>query len=194
MDYNDEMATRFFEDGERITAAITIQKSAREIYALWSGLTGLPRFVRGIEKVIAGTGSVVDFQAREEPASAATVSWQAEIINEQPGRMIAWRSVGAPEVPNAGSVSLRELPYSRGTEVRVIIEYIPPKGALLQRLDKAMGQDPKAFLQMTMFRFRQLLEAGEMATTEGQPAGRDTGRDVLGSNDEKKFAKMENHS
>src|SRR5438034_10305159 len=54
--------------------------------------------------------------------------WDAEIINEIPNELIAWRSVDGSTVDNAGSVHF--LPLRGGTEVRVILRYYPPAGKL----------------------------------------------------------------
>jgi hypothetical protein len=51
-----------------------------------------------------------------------------------------------------------------------------------------VGRDPKAFLQATLFRLRQWLETGEIATTKGQPVGRGSGRADEGSHDEKRLS------
>lgn len=187
--HNDALAAEFFENGEQISGSITVQKPAKEIYGEWAGLSGLPKFVEGVVGVGMGTDRTVEVRAGggADPSWSATL--RAEILNEEPDHLIAWRSTGEPEVPHAGSVTLRELPFGRGTEVRVVIDYIPPKGAVRQRLDKALGRDPAEFLALSLFRFRQVMEAGELATTKGQPAGRGDGRDVQGSRDEKKFAK-----
>lgn len=193
MPRNDELAKKLFENGEQITASITIQRPASEIYQAWAGFRDLPKFVEGLRSVGARDGGGLEMKAAPWEGEDE-FAWDAEILKEEPGRMVAWRSAGTQPIPNAGSVTLRELPFSRGTEVTVVVDYIPPQGALGQKWDKAMGKDPKKFLQLSLFRLRQLLEAGEVATTKGQPAGRGDGRDEQGSGDEQKFAKAEGHS
>lgn len=188
---NDELATRFFEDGERIAAAVTVQKSPMEIAQSWAGLTNLPLLVEGLQSVGPAPGGMFEFKLTPDAKDAGGEDFVTEILKNEPGRVLAWRSTGQTAVPNAGSITLRELPFARGTEVKVVIEYIPPKGPLRQKLDKALGRNPKSLLQLALFRFRQLLEAGEIATTKGQPAGRGDGRDEQGSGDEKKLAKAE---
>src|SRR5207247_706250 len=58
--------------------------------------------------------------------AGATVTWDAEIINDKPGELIAWRTVGSPLVEHAGSVTFA--PAGDGTLVRVSLQYDPPGG------------------------------------------------------------------
>lgn len=182
---NDELASRFFEDGKRIAGHITIQRSAADIYAAWSGLAGITQFVETLDNVSRSSGNTLRFHGRVDGEEYAG---EAQILNEEPNRLIAWRTADAASVPTAGSITLRELPFRRGTEVKVVIDYIPPKGGLSQRWDKIMGKDPRVFLKLALFRFRQFMEAGEVATTKGQPTGRFGGRDEQGSKDERLLA------
>lgn len=120
---NDELAERFYENGEQIRGSITVQARAADVYQAWSCLRTIPRLIDCLKSVMPGAGSRLEFKA---DAQSQETSWVAEILREEPGHAFAWRTVGNPAIPNAGSVTLRELPFSRGTEVRVVIDYIPP--------------------------------------------------------------------
>jgi uncharacterized membrane protein len=99
------------------------------------------------------------------------VSWEAEIINEVPNRLIAWRSVGKSDVSTAGSVHFDDAGESRGTRVRVHLQYSPPGGKAGAAVAKLFGRDAATQIREDLRKFKQLLEAGEIATTEGQPRG-----------------------
>jgi uncharacterized membrane protein len=60
----------------------------------------------------------------------------------------------------------------RGTIVRLSIHYSPAGGRLTAALARLLRQDPQTQVQEDLRRFKQLLEAGEVATTRGQPSGR----------------------
>jgi uncharacterized membrane protein len=102
----------------------------------------------------------------------ASVEWDAEIINEQENRLIAWASVEGADIDNSGFVRFQPAPGNRGTEVKVVIEYNPPGGAVTATLAKLFGEEPKQQIGDDLRRFKMLMEAGEIATTEGQPSGR----------------------
>ena len=100
------------------------------------------------------------------------IEWDAEVIVDRPNELIAWRSLEGADVDNAGSVRFERAPGGRGTIVRVKIEYRPPGGALGTAVAMLFGETPEKQVPMDLRRFKQLMETGEIPTTEGQPAGR----------------------
>ena len=97
--------------------------------------------------------------------------WDAKIVTDTPGRVIAWKSLDGADVDTAGSVHFTELPHGRGTEVRVELKYDPPAGKLGTALARLIGNSPEAQIRADMRRFKQILETGEIPTTTGQPHG-----------------------
>ena len=75
------------------------------------------------------------------------------------------------DVQNAGSVRFQPAPGERGTEVHVELAYDPPAGALGVAVAKLLGEEPDLQIREDLRRFKQFMEAGEVATTEGQPVG-----------------------
>ena len=103
-----------------------------------------------------------------------TVEWDAEITDDQPNRRIAWRSVEGADVQNAGSVRFEPAPGGRGTVVNVELRYSPPGGAAGVAIATLLGREPGQQIQDDLRRFKQMMEIGEVVTTEGQPSGRRT--------------------
>ena len=68
----------------------------------------------------------------------------------------------------------RTLPAGRGTVVRVELQYNPPAGVLGALVAQLWGEEPGQQIEEDLHRFKQLMEAGEIPTTEGQPSGRAT--------------------
>jgi uncharacterized membrane protein len=91
------------------------------------------------------------------------------IENEQ----VSWHAATASELTHEGSLRLTTAPYGRGTEVSVRVSYEPPAGRVGQLLLRLVGDEPKQVLTRHLYQLRQLLEAGEIATTEGQASGRE---------------------
>ncbi|MGE5612529.1 MAG: cyclase, partial [Bacillota bacterium] len=98
------------------------------------------------------------------------VEWDAQVINDEENSLIAWRSQEGASVDNAGSV--RFVPAGdRGTEVRVVLEYIPPAGQIGFMVAKLYGEEPRQQVSEDLYHFKQLMETGEIPSTEGQPQG-----------------------
>jgi len=153
----------------RVDTAVTINRPASEIYSLWRDFTNLPRFMSHLESVTVQNGNRSHWVAKAPLGQ--TVEWDAEIINEEPDRLIAWRSVGDAAVESAGSVRFEPAPGDRGTEVRVKIEYMPPGGVAGALVARISNEEPNQQVKDDLRRLKQILETGEVATTEQQPRG-----------------------
>lgn len=153
----------------RAEASISVNRPADELYRFWRKLENLP-------KVFAHLIAVAEIDPRRsrwaaEAAGGGLVEWEAEIVAEREGEALAWRTVGESDVIHSGSVRFSPAPGGRGTIVTVAVEYVPPGGPAGTALADLLGKDPEREIRKDLRRFRQLAEAGEVRTTEGQPVG-----------------------
>jgi uncharacterized membrane protein len=100
-----------------------------------------------------------------------TYQWDAEIVNEKEDELIAWRSTGAADIVNAGTVRFQSLPGNRGTRVQITLNFNPPGGKITAAVLKLLADHPGRLIEKDLRRFKQLMETGEIATIEGQPSG-----------------------
>ena len=110
-----------------VRQAVTINRSPEEVYAYWRELENLPDFMKHLERI-----EVIDDRLSHWVAKApivGSVEWDAEIIEDRPGELIAWESRSGSQVWNSGEVEFRRASSDRGTEVHVRLEYSPPGGA-----------------------------------------------------------------
>jgi len=158
-------------DSIKVEKTVTISnKSPEELYRFWRNFENLPHFMKHLKHV-----SVVNDKRSHWIATApmgGSVEWDAQIINEQENRLIAWASVEGADIDNSGFVRFQPAPDNRGTEVKVVLEYNPPGGAVAATFAKLFGEEPKQQIGDDLRRFKMLMEAGEIATVEGQPSGR----------------------
>ncbi|HUF36594.1 MAG TPA: SRPBCC family protein, partial [Gemmatimonadales bacterium] len=148
-------------EGIRVEQAVTIERPREEIYRFWRNFENLPRFMDHLESV-----HVLDEQRSHWVAkgpAGTRAEWDAEIHNEIPDDLIAWRSLPGSEVDQAGSVHF--VPVAGGTEVRVVLRYDPPAGKLGAAVARLFGEDPSHQVAEDLRRFKQVLEAGEVAVT-----------------------------
>jgi uncharacterized membrane protein len=94
-----------------------------------------------------------------------TVEWDAEIVHEEPNKVIGWRSLPGADVVNAGSVNFDAAPGGRGTEVRVSLQYQPPAGKLGATVALLFGRAPSQQVREDLRHLKELLEAGEIPGT-----------------------------
>jgi uncharacterized membrane protein len=146
-----------------------INRPATELYNYWRDLNNLPRIMRHL-KCVTQLGEYSHWVA--EGPLGMQVEWDAEIMNEEPGRLIAWQSLPGGQVDTAGSVHFDELSPERGTQVRVSLKYNPPGGKVGAGIASLLGSSVEQEIEEDMRRFKQVMEAGEIATTRGQPSAR----------------------
>ena len=125
---HDRQVSVPYGKGIRIEKSVTINATPEQLYAFWRNFENLPRFMDHLERVEIRDDKRSQWVAKG-PAGMK-VDWEAEIINEIPNELIAWRSIDNSEVDHAGSVHFEPAPDGRGTTVRVLMRYDPPAGKL----------------------------------------------------------------
>lgn len=150
-------------------ATTTIARPAAEVYRSWRNLESLPDFMDHLESVKDINGRTSHWVAHG-PAGT-TVEWDAEIIEDIVGEVIAWRSVEGADVDNAGSVRFSPAPKGQGTEVTVELDYAVPGGVLGSSMAKLLGEEPSQQLRDDLRRFKQVVETGEVVRSDGTPEG-----------------------
>jgi uncharacterized membrane protein len=156
--------------GILVEDSFTVLRSPEELYVFWRNFELLPRFMDHLVSV-----TQLDLCRSHWVAKAPagrTVEWDAEIINEIPGELIAWATLPGSDVVSAGSVQFKCAPGGRGTEVRVKLQYDPPAGKVGATIAWLLGHDPAQTIHEDLRRFKELMEAGEIPTIKGQPRGK----------------------
>ena len=154
--------------GFRVRRVMTIARPMDEVYAMWRDFERFPRFMthlRSVEKLPDGT-----FRWTAKGPAGMSATWKAELLADE-NTHIAWRSLPDSMIDNAGVVRFRKAPGNRGTEVDVELEFRPPAGAAGELLARLFGEHPETQVREDLRHFKQLMEAGEIPTTIGQPEG-----------------------
>lgn len=153
------------ETGIKVERAIRIGKSPEELYRFWRNLENLPRFMSQHVEI-----SPVDDKRshwKVQSHAGATFEWDAEIINDLPNELLAWRTLDNADLDHAGSVHFAG-DAAGGSTVTVVMEYRPPAGKIGTEIARLFGQEPAQVIEKDLQRFKQLMESGEIAT-ERQP-------------------------
>jgi uncharacterized membrane protein len=153
----------------RVVEQMVVGIPPRQAYDAWRDLARLPRFMKHVKSVTVANDTshwVAEF------SGLPTVEWDAVLVKDEPGKVISWRSKDdAQPIENAGSVTFFDL-GARGTGLRVEIGYYPPAGVLGRTVARLFGPVTEQQVREDVRRFKSLMEAGEIPTTEGQPTGK----------------------
>lgn len=161
--------------GIHVVESYLINKPADELYDFWRSFDNLPRFMTHLESVRAMGEKQSHWVAKAPAIAGGKVEWDAEIINDEPGKLIAWRSLPGADVDNSGSVHFTPA-GERGTAMKVVLEYIPPAGTVGKWLARLFGEEPQQQIHEDLRKFKHLMETGEIPTIQGQPRGSCLGR------------------
>jgi uncharacterized membrane protein len=153
----------------KVTRAVSILRPASDLYSFWRRFENLAQVVK-YPVSITTTSDTESHWAVTAPGGKR-VEWDAVVTEDRPNECIAWRSREGADIPNAGQVRFAPAPGDDGTEVIVDVEYAPPGGKLAALIAKLTGKEAGQQVMQTLRRFKALMEAGEIPTIEGQPAG-----------------------
>jgi uncharacterized membrane protein len=162
--------------GLSVERCVTVMRPADELYRQWRNLARLPELMPHLRSV-----TVLDEKRSHWVAAGArggVVEWDARLVADEPGRLIAWRSVEGADVDNAGSVTFTPAPGDRGTEIRVIVRYAPA-GHLGTAVAPFFRTGVDRQVREDLRRFKQRMEAQEVAV-----AARDAGQSARTSSKE----------
>src|SRR5712692_73076 len=113
--------------GIDVDTSIAITESPERLYRFWRNFENLPHVMSHLESVQV-IGPTRSHWVVKAPA-ALRLTWDAEIINDLPNELIAWRSVADADVTHSGSVRFEPM-AAGGSIVRVSLQYDPPGGEI----------------------------------------------------------------
>ena len=142
-----------------IRSSFIINKPRQEVYEFWRNLDNLPKFMKHLESV-----EVIDTKRShwvlKLPANVAKVSWDAEIVNDEPGEAIGWSSLPGSIIDNAGKVRFKDAEDGNGTIVDVVISYTPPAGGVGTGLSHILNPLFKNMVDEDVRNFKQYVDLG----------------------------------
>ena len=148
--------------GVKVHESIVVRRPAEEMFWFWRDLRNLPRFMEHLTAVdvLSPTRSVWTARA----PIGMRVKWEARIINEVDGELIAWQSTENADVATAGSVRFVPLPGD-ACEIIVHLQYDPPAGKLGSLVASMFGEEPSQQIRSDLRRLKEILETGELSRT-----------------------------
>jgi uncharacterized membrane protein len=157
--------------GIQVKRAVTINASPQELYTRWHDFQNAPQYMQHVESVQPAGNRRWHWVAKVP--LLGTVAWEAEVTNDEPGRLIAWnKTQGSFLAPTGGSVRFEQKSDRPETVVQLKIDYLQFRGPIGSALGNILGQIPEQEAREDLRHFKELAEAGELPTTQGQPSGR----------------------
>jgi uncharacterized membrane protein len=150
--------------GLHVRKTVTVKRPVEEVYGFWRDFENLPRFLGHLESV--RTTGPLRSRWTARGAVGAGIEWEAEVVEDRPGELIAWHSLEGADVLNAGTVRFSPAPGDRGTEVRVDLRYEFPGGPVGAAFAKLFRLEPAQQLGEELRAFKQVMETGEVLVSD----------------------------
>ena len=145
--------------GVKIDESVIVNVPPARVYAIWRNFENLPRVFSHVERVEVLDGTHSRWTIRT-PGSAS-VTWDAEVINDKPSQLIAWKTTDSTFVEHAGSVNFA--PAGDATNVSVSLQYDPPGGRFGDAVASLIGQDAGSQIARDLANFKRAVEEGRLA-------------------------------
>lgn len=148
-----------------VRTSALILSNPETLYALWRDVEKAPLWQEQIVEV-RRTGEKTSHWVMK--SNDKNIEWDSEIMTDEPGTRIAWRSIGG-DSDNAGEVVFERAPGGRGTMVTMLQEFW--MGKLESAWRTFVDRNPKQGVIESLRNFKALAEAGEIPRIEPQPHG-----------------------
>ncbi len=147
---------------ERHSPAVNIRtcfivRAPRQLaYDSWRNLEKLPLFLRHIRKIRV-TDELHSRWILKTPGRMPSVEWNAEIIDQEDGRELSWRSLPGSKIETAGKINFADT--TGGTEVNVLITYRPPAGYIGSAIASILNPRLRLMVERDLSNFKKYIEA-----------------------------------
>jgi uncharacterized membrane protein len=145
---------------QEVRETIDVMASPEAAYRLWSRFEDFPRFMPNVIEVRPTSASTWHWTV--EGPLGQRIEWDARVIADVPGEVIAWRSTTA-DVDHRGYVRFERT--ANGTRVLAFMRIAIPAGPIGAIVARFTGSDPGMMVRQDLRRFKQLIEADEAART-----------------------------
>lgn len=147
-----------------VSDSVRVNTGRDTTYRYWRNLYNLASFMTRVESVEELNERRSRWQVRT--ADGQSVAFISEIVDDDPGKAIYWRTVDSP-IQHEGVVRFQDCAPEWGTIVSVEMRYMLPTGARGELARQALG-DPQRDLSEDLQRFKQTIESEDFLMTAPQ--------------------------
>jgi uncharacterized membrane protein len=139
----------------RIIEEVEVGVPVRVAYDQWTQFESFPQFMEGVDRVVQLDDKTVEWTAS---VAGKVKHWRAEIVEQRPDDMIAWRSTEGAQ--NDGAIRFEVLGSDR---TRIVAQMdVEPEG-LVEKAGDALGIVERR-VKGDLERFREFIESRGQAT------------------------------
>src|SRR6202140_3939227 len=133
-----------------VEKSIEVDKPVDQVYAQWTQFEAFPKLMGNVEEVPQLDDKHLEWKAK---VAGTQRKWNAEITEQQPNRVIAWRATTGDK--NEGKVEFESV--NGHTMVKLALSYDPPGGPAGGIGDKLIQATPGR-VENDLKRFKEFIE------------------------------------
>lgn len=145
-----------------IRGEFVIDRPANEVYTYWRNLKNLPGSIKHLLNVEMVDENLSRWKSNVM-GNVFSIDWEAEIIKDEPGRLIGWRSAPGTMIHHVGRVEFEATPDQHGTLLKVVLSYHPPAGGIGLGLAKLLNPYFESLLKKEIKSFKHVIERKPVA-------------------------------
>lgn len=149
----------------------TINATPEQIFNLYTRIELLPTWQDGVVAV-ERTGAHTLHWKMQDPGTSKQFEFDSEEVEVFPGRRHVSRVTSGPTAGSTDTLTLEQHPAGRGTIATLVSDYTVPGSWLTSAVSAVISRSPAQMTVENLRHLKELAEAGEIPTVEGQPAGR----------------------
>jgi uncharacterized membrane protein len=139
---------------------VQINAPVERVFDVWSHYENFPQFMTHVREV----KSVAHPDQRRwrwtvEGPARMPVTFETIDVEQQPNRLIRWRSVPGSLIASAGTARFRSNPDGT-TTIHIHFGYNPVAGAAGHAVARVLGADPKSQMDDDLMRMKSFIETG----------------------------------
>ena len=128
-----------------------------EVYAYWRNLKNLPGAMSRLLEVDMLDERHSNWKSNVL-SNLLSIEWDAEILKDEPGRLISWRSSQSNFMHHVGRVEFEEMPDGTGTLMKVVLSYRPIIGGIGIGISKMLNPYFEHLLEKEIKNFKYAIE------------------------------------
>jgi len=140
-----------------IKYTIAVNKSRQEVYDFWRSLDNLPLFMSHLEYIEVTDNTRSHWEVKT-PGQMPNLRWDAEIIKDIPGSLIAWQSLPDAMIETSGEVQFDDAHIEGATIVKIAIRYAPPAGGIGAGIAKLLNPMFENMVREDLVNFKAYIE------------------------------------
>ncbi len=144
-----------------IKTSATVNRPTDTVYAFWRRLENLPLFMTHLKSVTQQENGISKWEAYIPAGLGSSISWEAEIVKEEPGKELSWNSIKGSTIENAGNVIFEDA-GELGTTIHVTISYQAPFGTAGEKVLSLLTPKFEKMIQEDVSNFKEYIETGKL--------------------------------